>query len=59
MAREKILVVDDEEDILELVRYNLAKERYQVSCALSGEIALERAARAPGPDFARSYASRP
>ncbi len=32
MAKEKILVVDDEEDILELVRYNLAKEGYQVIC---------------------------
>lgn len=50
MAREKILVVDDEEDILELVRYNLAKERYQVSCALSGEIALEKA-RQERPDL--------
>ena len=46
----RILVVDDEEDILELVRYNLAKERYQVTSALSGEIALEKA-RAEGPDL--------
>ena len=43
MAREKILVVDDEEDILELITYNLSKERYQVTCALSGEIALDKA----------------
>ncbi len=50
MAREKILVVDDEEDILELVRYNLSKERYRVSCALSGEIALEKA-REERPDL--------
>jgi two-component system, OmpR family, alkaline phosphatase synthesis response regulator PhoP len=50
MAKEKILVVDDEEDILELVRYNLAKERYQVSCAPSGEIALAKA-REERPDL--------
>jgi two-component system, OmpR family, alkaline phosphatase synthesis response regulator PhoP len=42
MAKEKIIVVDDEEDILELVRYNLAKEGYRVSCVLSGEQALSR-----------------
>lgn len=40
MAREHILVVEDEEDILELVRYNLAREGYQVSLAGSGEQAL-------------------
>jgi len=50
MAKEKILVVDDEEDILELVRYNLSKQRYQVVSALSGEIALEKA-RAEHPDL--------
>jgi two-component system alkaline phosphatase synthesis response regulator PhoP len=43
MAKETILVVDDEEDILELVRYNLAREGYQVICAISGEKALEKA----------------
>jgi two-component system, OmpR family, alkaline phosphatase synthesis response regulator PhoP len=40
MAKEKILLVEDAEDILELVRYNLAKEGWQVSCATSGEEAL-------------------
>ena len=50
MAREKILVVDDEEDILELVRYNLSKERYHVTSALSGEIALQKA-REEHPDL--------
>lgn len=43
MAKEKILVVDDEEDILELVRYNLVKEGYHVAGALTGEDALKRA----------------
>lgn len=43
MAKEKILVVDDEEDILELVRYNLSREGYQVVGTLSGEEALKKA----------------
>ena len=34
---KKILVVDDEEDILELVRFNLAREGHNVLCAASGE----------------------
>jgi len=40
MAKEKILVVDDEEDILELLKYNLSREGYQVSCTTSGEKTL-------------------
>ncbi len=44
MAKERILVVDDEEDILELVRYNLAREGYQVIRATSGEKCLQKAA---------------
>ena len=43
MAKEKILVVDDEEDILELVRYNLNKDGYIITCALTGEEALKKA----------------
>ena len=31
-----ILVVDDEEDILKLVSYNLAKDGFQVTCVTSG-----------------------
>ncbi len=42
MARERILVVDDEEDILELVKYNLTKENFQITCATSGEEALQK-----------------
>ncbi len=42
MAKEKILVVDDEEDILELVRYNLSREGYQVTGTLTGEDALRK-----------------
>ncbi len=44
---EKILVVDDEEDILELVQYNLVKEGYEVVCAITGEKALEMAVSIP------------
>ena len=42
MAKEKILVVDDEEDILELVRYNLSREGYHVTGTLTGEDALRK-----------------
>ena len=50
MATERILVVDDEEDLLELVQYNLAKEGYQVRCVATGEQAI-REARAYLPDL--------
>ena len=40
---QKILVVDDEEPILELLRYNLEKEGYQVATATNGRIALDTA----------------
>jgi len=47
MSKEKILVVDDEEDILELVKYNLEREGFQVHCAKSGEKALKKALEDP------------
>jgi two-component system alkaline phosphatase synthesis response regulator PhoP len=50
MAKERILVVDDEEDILELVRFNLAREGYDLVCTMSGEEALEMA-RKEHPDL--------
>ncbi len=50
MAKERILVVDDEEDILELVRFNLAREGYAVICTTSGEKTL-KIARAEHPDL--------
>ncbi len=43
MAVEKILVVDDEEDLLELIEYNLGKEGYRVTCVASGEEAIHEA----------------
>jgi len=45
MAKEKILVVEDDEDILELIDFNLKKEHYQVLKATSGEEALAAANR--------------
>jgi two-component system alkaline phosphatase synthesis response regulator PhoP len=50
MAKQKILIVDDEEDILELIRYNLNKEGYSVEGVTSGEEALAKA-RAEVPDL--------
>lgn len=41
--KDLILVVDDEEDIRELVRYNLSKSGYTVATAASGEEALRLA----------------
>jgi len=49
VTKENILVVDDEEDILELVQFNLLREGYQVSCAATGEAALDLArSKTPG-----------
>jgi two-component system, OmpR family, alkaline phosphatase synthesis response regulator PhoP len=42
MAKERILVVDDEEDILELVRYHLAREGYYLALAETGEDAIKK-----------------
>ena len=38
---QKVLVVDDEEPILELLKYNLEKQGYEVKTATNGQIALE------------------
>ena len=48
--QETVLVVDDEEDILELLEYNLAKEGFNVVRAASGEAALV-ATRSSRPDL--------
>jgi len=50
MAREHILVVDDEANILELLQYNLTKNGYQVTVAPSGEEALN-VAKTDVPDL--------
>jgi CheY-like chemotaxis protein len=41
MARKKVLVVDDEDTIRELLEYSLGKAGYSVHSAASGEAALE------------------
>ena len=39
----KVLVVDDEEAILELLKYNLEKEGYEVKVAPNGQVAVDTA----------------
>ena len=39
----KILLVDDEQDILEIVGYNLLQEGYQIITAINGKEAVEKA----------------
>jgi len=41
MIKYKILLVDDEPDILEFLSYNLIKEGYEVQTAANGAVALE------------------
>ena len=50
MPRARILVVDDEPDILELVQYNLTRDNYDVVCVESGEEALAQVSARP-PDL--------
>jgi len=50
MAKERILAIDDEADILELIRYNLEKEGYRIQTADSGEKGLKAAKMKP-PDL--------
>jgi two-component system phosphate regulon response regulator PhoB len=49
-TQQTVLIVDDEEDILELLEYNLAKEGYRVLRVATGEAALE-ATRKGRPDL--------
>ena len=50
MAKETILIVDDEEDILELIKYNLTHEGYVILTAKTGEEAIKIATRSQ-PDL--------
>ncbi len=50
MENAKILVVDDEPDILEFLKYNLEKEGYQVVTADNGEDGL-KVAKSERPDL--------
>jgi two-component system, OmpR family, alkaline phosphatase synthesis response regulator PhoP len=47
MAKKHILVVEDEEDILALIHYNLTREGFRATCASSGEEALRLVERDP------------
>lgn len=46
----KVLIADDEPDILEILKYNLEKEGYSVSTAKDGDEALDRAKKT-APDL--------
>ncbi|HEY8403060.1 MAG TPA: response regulator transcription factor [Flavobacteriales bacterium] len=50
MSKQKILLVDDEKDILELLTYNLEKEGYKVITAKNGSEAVALA-KAHHPDL--------
>jgi two-component system, OmpR family, alkaline phosphatase synthesis response regulator PhoP len=50
MVKKTVMVVDDEKDIRELIRFNLEKEGYKVISIADGEAALEEA-RAQRPDL--------
>ena len=41
--QDKILLVDDEKDILEFLSYNLKKEGFKVTTANNGKLAIEQA----------------
>jgi two-component system alkaline phosphatase synthesis response regulator PhoP len=43
MTRKKILLIDDEQDILELLSYNLEKEGYMMYTANNGNEGIEKA----------------
>ena len=43
MKKEKILLVDDDPDIIEIVGYNLEKEGYKIYSANNGKAAIETA----------------
>ncbi len=45
MARGTVLVIDDERDLVELVRYNLEKEGFRVISAFDGEAGVALASR--------------
>ena len=50
MSERRVLIVEDEENLLEALKYNLEKEGYAVFTAIDGEIGLE-IAREATPDL--------
>lgn len=47
VAKERILIVEDEDDLRELIQYNLQREGFEVMAVASGEEALTHAALNP------------
>lgn len=45
MARERVLIVEDESDIAKLIQFHLAREGYQTTVVGSGRAAIEAAGR--------------
>ena len=43
MKQKKLLLIDDEQDIIEILSYNLEKEGYEVSTAMNGNEGIEKA----------------
>lgn len=41
MRREKIVVIEDESDILEVIAYNLSRQGYKVRAAQNGDEGLK------------------
>ena len=58
MAEKKILVVDDEKIILELIKYNLENNGYRVITATNGDEALKMARLEAALDTFRFNATR-
>jgi DNA-binding response OmpR family regulator len=50
MTKEKILIVEDEKDLVKLIRYNLEKEKFRVTTARDAETGL-KLARKSKPDL--------
>ncbi len=50
MQKETILIVDDEEDIIELIKFNLKNEGYSILTAMTGEQAIKIAKKST-PDL--------
>ena len=46
-----ILIVEDEQDLVSMLEYNLQREGYQTRSALTGSSALELANQEPTPDL--------
>ncbi len=51
MPDQLVLIVDDEEDVLRILDYNLKQEGYQTRCAANGQEALDLARKQPIPDI--------